>query len=60
MTPIGMANLDFRGMVGRIYKGEYTKLQHTKYKSSGPHGFREEDFLCSSYCKSTGANDPRV
>ena len=27
--------------------------------SSGPHGFREEDFLRYSHYKSMGANDPR-
>ena len=26
--------------------GDYLTLLHTKYKSSRPHGFREEDFLC--------------
>ena len=30
----------------------------TKYISSGPHGFREEDFLSFSHYKSMGANDP--
>ena len=54
-----MANFKPRGMVGRVYKGDYLTLLHTKYKSSGPHGFREEDLLCFSYCKSMGANDPR-
>ena len=34
-------------------------MLHTKYKSSGPHGFREEYVLCFSYCKSLGAYDPR-
>ena len=28
----------------------------TKYESSGPCGFGEEDFLCFSHCKSMGAN----
>ena len=36
---------DPRGMVGKIYKeGHYTSL-HTKYESSGPCDFGEEDFL---------------
>ena len=26
-------------------------MLHTKYVSSGPHGFREEDFLSFSYYK---------
>ena len=31
-------------MVGRIYEEEYYTLLHTKNKSCGPCGFREEDF----------------
>ena len=53
--PRGMANLDPRGMVGRIYVGDHLMLLHTKYLSSGPHGFREEDFLSFSHYKSMGA-----
>ena len=45
MTPWGMANLDPRSMIGRIYVGYHYLLLHTKYKSSGPHGLREEDFF---------------
>ena len=44
MSPGGMANFDPRGMVGRIYEGDYLTLLNTKYLSSGPHGFREEDW----------------
>ena len=40
----GMANLDPKGMVGRIYVGDHLSLLHTKYLSSGPYGFNEEDF----------------
>ena len=40
-----MANLDTRNMIGRIYVGYHLLLLHTKYKSSGSHGLREEDFL---------------
>ena len=40
----GVANLDPRGMVGRIYVGDHKTLLHIKSVSSGPHGFREEDF----------------
>ena len=37
--------MDPRGTVGRIYKeGHYTLLL-TKYESSGPCGFGEEDFF---------------
>ena len=41
----GVASLDPRGLIGRIYVGDYYILLHTKYISSGPHDFREEDFL---------------
>ena len=33
-----------RGMVGRINVEDHQTLLHTKSVSSGPHGFREEDF----------------
>ena len=49
MTAPGVAVLDPRG---RIYKGDVSTLLHTKYKGSGPHGFREEYFFVFSYCKS--------
>ena len=55
----GVASLDHRGLIGRIYVGDHYTLLHTKYISSGPHGFREEDFLSFSPQKSMGANDPR-
>ena len=45
MTPRGVANLDPRVTIGRNYKGAYLTLLHTKYKSSGPHGFREDFFF---------------
>ena len=46
--------MDPMGMVGRIYKEDHYTLQHTKYESSGPCGFGEEDFLCVFFfhCKS--------
>ena len=47
-----------QGLIGRIYVGDHKTLQHTKYISSGPHGFREE-FLSFSHYKSVGANDPQ-
>ena len=59
MTPWGGAHMDPRGTVGRIYKEDHYTLLLTKYESSGPCGFGEEDFLCFSHCKSMGANDPR-
>ena len=42
--PRGMAKSDPRGMTGRISVGDHLKLLHTNYLSSGPDGFREEDF----------------
>ena len=42
--PGGVACMDPRGTVGRIYKEEYYTLLHTKYESAEPCGFREEDF----------------
>ena len=43
--PRGRAIFDPRGMIGRIYiEDHYTSL-HTKYESSWPCGFREEDFF---------------
>ena len=46
--PQGGACMNPRGMVGRIYKEDhYTLLVMllTKYESSGPCGFGEEDFF---------------
>ena len=37
--------MDPRGTVGRIYKDDHYTLLLTKYESSGPCGFGEEDFL---------------
>ena len=45
MTHGTRAIFDPRGMVGRIYKEDHYILLHTKYESSGPCGFGEEDFL---------------
>ena len=56
--PRGMPNLDPRSMVGRINVGDHFTLLHTKYLSSGPHGFRKEDFLSFLYYKSVRAKDP--
>ena len=36
--------MDPRGTVGRIYKEDHYTLLQTKYESSGPCGFGEEDF----------------
>ena len=42
--PRGVANLDPRGMIGRIYVEYHLTLLHTKYISFRPCGFREESF----------------
>ena len=55
----GMVNFDPRGMFGRIYVDEHLMLLHTKYLSSGPYGFREEDFWSFSHYKSMGDNEHR-
>ena len=44
MTHWEVANLDPRGMVGRINVEDHQTLPHTKSVSSGPHSFREGDF----------------
>ena len=43
--PRGRAIFDPRGMIGRIYIEDHYTLLHTKYESSGPCGFGEEDFF---------------
>ena len=45
MTPPGRARMDPRGTVGRIYKKDHYTLLLTKYESSGPSGYGEEDFF---------------
>ena len=59
INPRGMAKLDPRAMIGTIYNGDYHTLLHTKYFSSGPCGFREEDFFSFSNCKSMETIHPR-
>ena len=44
-------------LICRIYVRDHCTLLHTKYITSGPHGFREEDFLSFSHYKFMGAND---
>ena len=61
MTPGAWPAWTPGGLIGRIYVADHYKLLHTKYISSGPHGFREEDFLCFfPHFKSMGANDPQI
>ena len=45
MTPPGRGPYRPQGTVGRIYKEDHYTLLHTKYESSGPCGFGEEDFF---------------
>ena len=42
--PLGGAIFDPRCRIGRIYKENHYTLLQTKYESSGPCGFGEEDF----------------
>ena len=49
MTPRGVANLDPRGMIGRIYEGYNLTLLHTKYIGFRPCGFREDFFIFFHY-----------
>ena len=42
--PRGGAIFDPRGMIGRIYTEDHYTLLNTKYESSGPCDFGEEDF----------------
>ena len=55
MTPCGVASLEPRSLIGRIYVVDHYTLLHTKYISSEPHGFGEEDFFTFSLFKSMGA-----
>ena len=41
----GLAKFDPRAMIATIYNGDSQTLLHTKYRSSGPCGFREEEFF---------------
>ena len=45
MTPPGRGPYGPQGHVGRIYKEDHYTLLHTKYESSGPCGFGEEEFF---------------
>ena len=54
--------MDPRGTVGRIYKEDHYTLLQTKYESSGPCGFGEEDFFCFTHDPPPGGGarmDPR-
>ena len=49
--PQGGACMNPRGTVGRIYKEDHYTVLLTKYESSGPCGFGEEDFFM--FCPTT-------
>ena len=57
--PRGVANLDPRGMNGRIYVEYHLTLLHTKYTSFRPCGFSLEKkiFKCFSHYKPMADND---
>ena len=52
----GVASLDHRGLIDRIYVEDHQTLLLTKYISCGPHGLRED--LSFPPYKSIGAIDP--
>ena len=56
--PQGGDIFDRRGMVGRIYKEDHYTLLHTKYESSGPCGFGEEDFFFYVFSHDAPRRDP--
>ena len=56
-NPRGVAILDPRGMIGRIYVEYHLTLLHTKYTSFRPCGFREENMLMFSHYKPMADND---
>ena len=41
----GVASLDPRDLIGRIYVSDYYILLHTEYIGCCPRVFRKEDFL---------------
>ena len=45
MTPWGVASLESRVLISRIYVEHHQTLLYTKYISCGPQGFGEEDFF---------------
>ena len=55
IDPRGMVKFP-RGMLGKIYNADYQTLLHTKYRSSGPCGFR--DVFSSCHCKSMETINP--
>ena len=58
--PRGGAISDPRGMFGGIYVKLHITMLHTKYRSFGCCGFREEDFSCIFHYKPMADNDAPV
>ena len=48
-NPRGIANLDPRSMIDRMYIGCHKTLLHTKYTGVRSCGFKEEYFVCSFF-----------
>ena len=57
MTPRGVANLDPRSMIGRIYVEYHLTLLHTKYTSFRPCVLEKKFFKCFSHYKPMADND---
>ena len=49
IDPRGMGSLNLRGLIGRIYVGNYLTLPHTEHISCGPHSFGEDFYSFSHY-----------
>ena len=52
-----VANLNPRGTIDRNYVGDHKTLLHTKYKSCGPHGFKEDFERVFPHYKSMETHD---
>ena len=57
LTPQGGAISDPRGMLGRIYIKLHITMLHTKYRSFGCCGLKEEDFFMYFHCKHMADNN---
>ena len=55
--PRGVVTFDPRVMIGRISVKLRITMLHTKDRSFGSCGFREEDFSCVSHYKPMADND---
>ena len=60
MTPGAWPVWTPRGLIARIFVVDHYTLLHTKNMSSGPHGFRQEDFLCFPIISLWELMTPRV